>query len=334
MDYALGIDGGGTKSHLALFDMEGNLVDFGKWGSLNHEGMNGSFEQLRSELGNFIFDILNKNKIKIDNITSSVFGMAGVDTEPQHKIISDIISGLGFKNFSLSNDAFLGIPAGSPSCYGICAINGTGCTIVGVNSKGKMFQIGGVGYISGDFGGGGMFGRLVISTVYGEFFRKGEPTRMTPLLMEKLGIKSKYDFVEKIYKMFEERTLDLRDLTKLLFEAAKNNDKVSLDILSESGKNYADGISAMIEELEFDKNNDDDLYIVFAGSIFSKGEHPKIIDTIKERLAAGNPLLKFKFNILKIPPVAGAAFWAFNNLNINDKNKYYDKIRSQLENIN
>jgi len=334
MDYVLGIDAGGTKSHLALFDIEGNMIDFGRWGSLNHEGMPGSFGQFKNELNKFVFDILYKNKIKIDRITSAAFGVAGVDTKPQHEIISKIISETGFKNFSLANDAFLGIPAGSPACSGICAINGTGCTIVGVNSKGKMFQIGGVGYISSDYGGGGMFGRIVISSVYSEFFRKGEPTCMTPLLMEKLKIKSKYEFVETIYKMFEEHSLDLRELTKLLFEAAKKNDKVSLDILAESGRNYAGGISGMIEELEFDKNKDDDLYIVFAGSIFSKGENPKIIDTIKEKLAVSNRGLRIKYKILKVPPVAGAVFWAFNNLNIQDKDECYAKICSQLENLN
>jgi len=334
MDYVLGIDAGGTKSHLALFDIEGSMIDFGRWGSLNHEGMPGSFGQFKKELNKFVSDILKKNKIKIDSVKFAAFGVAGVDTKPQHEIISKILRETGFRNFTLANDAFLGIPAGCPSCYGICAINGTGCTIVGVNDKEKMFQIGGVGFISGDYGGGGMFGRLVISSVYGEFFRKGEPTYLTPLLMEKLGIKSKYEFIETIYKKFEEHSLDLRELTKLLFAAANKNDKVSLDILTASGVNYANGISAMIEELEFDKNKDYDIYIVFAGSIFSKGEHPKIIDTIKEKLAAGNQGLKLKYNILKVPPVAGAVYWAFNNLNVPNKRECYAKICSQLENFN
>ena len=38
-EYVIGVDIGGTKSHLALFDTEGNFVDFDHWGCLNHEGL-------------------------------------------------------------------------------------------------------------------------------------------------------------------------------------------------------------------------------------------------------------------------------------------------------
>jgi len=333
MEYVLGLDAGGTKSHLALFDIEGTLVDFGCWGSLNHESFPGSFKQFKSEARRFINGILKKNNIAFNQVTSAAFGVAGVDIKPQHDTISKIMSEIGFKKFTLANDAFLGISAGSPSCYGICAINGTGCTIVGADKKGKMFQIGGVGFISDDYGGGGMLGRLVISSVYSEFFRKGEPTCMTPLLMDILGIKSKYDFVERIYKKSEDNSLDIRDLSRLLFDAAIKNDKVSLDILTCAGINYANGICAMIEELEFEKYPDDDLYIVLAGSVFSKGEHPKIIDTIKEKLKISNPVLNLKYTLLKVPPVAGAVYWALNNLNITGKENCYAKIISQFENI-
>jgi len=333
MEYVLGIDGGGTKSHLALFDTDGNLIDFGRWGSLNHESFEGSYEQLKDEVDHFVTDILNKNNLKIGQIKSAVFGIAGVDTKKQHGIISNIMSEVGFKKFTLANDAYLGISAGSPSCYGICAINGTGCTIVGVNNKGKMFQIGGVGFISDDYGGGGTLGRLVISSVHNEFFRKGEPTCLTPVLMDILGIKSKYDFVETIYHRFEEHTLSIRDLSKLIFEAANKNDKVSLNILRDVGINYSNGIRAMIDELEFAEFPDEELYIVFAGSIFSRGEHPKTIDTIKEILAQTNPGLNLKYTLLKVPPVAGAVFWALNNLNVPNKNEYYKKICDQLLNI-
>jgi len=331
MEYVMGIDAGGTKSHLALFDINGTLVDFGHWGTLNHEALDGSFEQFRDEINQFVTKILNKNNIKQNQIKSAGFGVAGVDTKAQHKIISQIISEIGFEKFTLANDAYLGIPAGSPSGFGICAINGTGCTLVGENSKGKTLQIGGVGFISADYGGGGIMGRKVISTVYCELFRKGEPTCLTPALMKIYDIESKYDFVEKIYARLEGGWLDTRNLSRLLFDGALKNDKVSLDILRDVGINYANGICAMIEELEFEQNPNEELWIVFAGSVFSKGEHPKIIDTIKERLAQSNPGLNLKYTLLKAPPVAGAVFWALKNLNID--NICHQKICAQLQNI-
>jgi len=333
MEYAIGIDIGASKSHLALFDTMGTLVDFGHWGPLNHEVLPGSFGQFHEELEQFVTQVLSKKGLKLEQIVSSVFGIAGVDTKVQHGIVSQIIKEIGFKKFTLANDAFLGIPAGSPIGTGICAINGSGCTLTGINSEGRMFQIGGVGYISADYGGGGMLGAKVISTVYSELFRKGGPTCMTPVLFEKLGLASKYDFVEKIYEKIGNGSFAVSSCAKMLFDAAKKNDIVALDILRDVGISYADGISGMIEELQFNQNASEDIYIVLAGSVFVKGDHPLMIDTVKEKLGKDNPDCDFKYTLLKVPPVAGAAFWALNNLNIIDKKSYYDRVCAQLQNM-
>jgi N-acetylglucosamine kinase-like BadF-type ATPase len=329
--YAVGVDIGGTKSHIALFDTAGTLVDFAHWGGLNHEGLPGSFGQFHKEMQQFAGNILSKNGIKIDQVESAAFGISGVDTKAQYGIVSGILTEIGFKKFALANDAFLGIPAGSPLGTGICAINGTGCTLAGINKEGKMLQIGGVGYISADYGGGGGLGREVISAVYCELFRKGEPTCLTQVLFEKLGITNKYDYIDKIYEKFDSGSLRITSLTLSLFDAAMKNDKVALDILYNSGMNYANGICGMIEELEFDKSNED-IYIVFAGSVFVKGIHPMITDTIKENLGRQYPGLNLKYTMLNMPPVAGAVFWALNNLGTGDKKALYEKVCSQFDN--
>ena len=333
MEYVIGVDTGATKSHLAVFDTDGTLVDFGHWGPLNHEVLPGSYEQFHEELEQFIMRVLSKKQIKLEQMASAVFGIAGADTKVQYGIVSQIIEKIGFKKFTLANDAFLGIPAGNPMGTGICAINGTGCTLAGINGEGKMFQIGGVRYISADYGGGGILGEKVVSTVYSELFRKGEPTCMTPALFEKLGISSKYDFVERIYEKFDEGTFNVTSYAKMLFEAANKNDNVASCILRDVGISYANGIAGMIEELQFNLNTDEDICVVFAGSVFVKGDHPMIIDTIKEKLGSEYPNSSFKYTLLKVPPVAGAAFWALNNLNIGDKIVYHDKVCSQLQDM-
>ena len=157
-EYVIGVDIGGTKSHLALFDIEGNFIDMGLWGPLNHESLPGSFDQFKKEFSQFLTQVLSKNKISKKQIVYSALGVAGVDTKQQHAIVSEILKKIGLENFTLANDAYLGIPAGSKTGTGICAINGTGCTLAGINKKGKMLQIGGVGFLSADMGGGGYIG--------------------------------------------------------------------------------------------------------------------------------------------------------------------------------
>ena len=325
-EYVIGIDTGSTKSHLAIFDTDGNIVCLEKCGPLSFEegGTPGSFALFEKEFGRFVAGALSKNNITMKQVEYSVMGLTGIDTKHQHRVVSGIMQRLGFERITLVNDAFLGIPAGNPDGVGICAINGTGCTLAGINREGKMLQIGGVGYVSADYGGGGIMGRLVVSAVYSELFRGGEPTRMTPVLLQKLGISSKYDFVDIIYDRIADKSFDVTACSKMLFEAALENDAAASKLLRGIGASYAGGISCMIDELKFSR--EEELNIVFAGSNFVRGESPLLLDTIKEAVCAGHPEYRIKWILLQAPPVAGAIIRAFNILKGNEKYAWRDKI--------
>ena len=321
-EYVIGVDVGGSKSHLAIFDREGNYVGLGEWKGLNHESMPGSYAQLEKELGDFVSQVTSKHKINMSQVSNAVFGMAGADTVEQHEKISGVLTRLGFKRHTLVNDSFLGIPAGSRTGTGICAINGTGCTLAGINGAGKMLQIGGVGYISSDRGGGSTMARFLVSAVFSELFRKAEATSMTPMFLEYLGLTNKHDFVEKIYEKNSNKTFDWVACINMVFEAADKNDTVALRFLREVAESYAGGISTIIDEMEFSK--DEVINIVLAGSVFVKGANPQLIGALKEYLKAFNPDNKFEYILLNVPPVAGATIWALNILN--GKTDSYDKV--------
>ena len=324
-EYVIGIDIGATKSHLALFDTEANLIDLAHWGPLNHEMMPGSFKQFEEEFGSFVSSVINKNKITMEQVAFSVLGVAGVDTKLQHRIISEILRKLKFGQFILANDAYLGIPAGNPKGSGICAISGSGCTLAGINKEGKMLQIGGVGYLSSDKGGAYYIGRMLLSAVYSELFRKEKATLMTELIFKEIGIVSKYDYVEILSEKIAEKTFNAGSCNRLAFKAATAGDEVAIGILRDVAANYAGGIKCMIEELQFPK--EDDIYIVFAGSVFVKEEHPILINMLKEMVSGSNPAYKFAYVKLSVPNVAGAVIWAFNSLN---RSGFYDKVCSQM----
>ena len=330
-EYIMGIDIGGTKSHLALFDRDGNFLDLCHWGPLNHEVLPGSFTQFEEEFGRFVREVLSRHGIKIEQVVSAVLGVAGVDTKRQHSIISKIIEGLGFKKYILANDAFLGIPAGNRSGRGtgICAINGTGCTLAGINREGRMLQIGGVGVLSADMGGGNYIGGRLLSAVYTELFRKGEATLMTNLLFDKIGTKSKYDYIETIHGKIDDGTFNIGACNQMVFDAAGQGDSAAAGILHDIAANYAGGIQCMIEELNFPP--EDELYIVFAGSVFVKGEHPLLLDTLKEMVSRSSPGHRISYVKLDVPNVAGAVIWALNTLH--GQGGYYERVCNQFRNV-
>jgi N-acetylglucosamine kinase-like BadF-type ATPase len=334
-EYVIGVDIGATKSHLALFDVNGDLIDFGRWGRLNYETLPGLYAQFEEELGQFVSGIISKNGISMEQVSYSVLGVGGIDTKKQHITISEILEKLGFKRFTLVNDAFLGIPAGNKTGIGICAINGSGCTLAGINKEGRMLQIGGVGAVSADMGGGAYMGERLVSAVYSELFRKGRATLMTSLLFKELGITSKYDYIEKIHEKQSGGFFDINKCGAMVFEAVRQNDPVAAGILREMADNYANGISCMIEELKFPR--DEELHVVFAGSVFVKGEHPLLLDSIKDKVSGDNQGWNIAYKLLDVPNVAGAVIWALdsinNNSNKNDKNVHYNKVCRQLRDL-
>lgn len=316
--YVLGIDGGGTKSHLAIFDDHAEKAAFRTFGTLNHECMAGSFAQLEHALGTFINGALRDIDVGIDQIEYGVFGLAGVDTKKQHKKISSMLKRIGISKFTLSNDAFLGIPAGSPDGTGICAINGTGCSVAGKDKNGKAIQVGGMGEVSGDLGGASCMGMAATSAIYNSLFRLGEPTVMTDIVFKQIGIteKDKYDFMEIFMEKLEKKEFKISRFNRLLFEAAGLGDKVARDVLAGIAQNYAGAINYLLQELDFPANNE--MCVVFAGSVFVKGEHPFLIDTIKELIEKRNPGRKINYLRLEKPPVTGAIAEAMNMIGRND----------------
>ena len=323
--YVMGIDAGGTKSHLAIFDDEASLVAFGSWGPLNHEVLPGSFGQLEKELHAFISKTAQPHGIGPGDIAYAVFGLGGVDTKEQHRVISDIITRLGIARFTLCNDAYLGVAAACPDNTGICAINGSGCTIAGIGAAGEMLQIGGIGELSRDLGGASQISMSVLGAVYESLFREGGPTALARPVLEALGIKDKYDYTDAVSAKLTDKSFHMPGLNRLLFQYS--DDGVSQRLLSDIAKNYTGGISCMLRELDFSHENP--VHIVFAGSVFAKEKNPVLIDMIKEMLADLHPGSSFIYTILKVPPVAGAVIWALRGIGITKD--VSGRVSAQLE---
>ncbi|MDF2986819.1 MAG: hypothetical protein K0R50_2329 [Eubacterium sp.] len=310
--YVLGVDGGGTKTQCALYDIEGKQVDFINWGPTNHEVLKGGFLAVKSEMTVMVNYLLKRNGIQLNQIVKSVFGMAGVDTKSQHAEVSKIIKDLGFENFELYNDAYLGIKAGSKNGWGIGVVHGTGVCVAGIDHLGNTLQIGGQGMLTGDFGGGTYLGGKFIQSIYNYYFRCGEYTYMLELLPDELKVSSKHDFIDNATKKIDEGLIKVAELNRLVFEAANREDAAAINILKELGESLAQSINGCIRGMDFEESVS--LQIVLSGSINTKANNTTIIDTIKERVASGNRDRTIEFIILDKIPAMGAVIWALESI--------------------
>lgn len=304
----IGIDGGGTKSHLGLFDARGNCRGIFRHGPLNHESMEGSYAQLEAELPAFILGSLARAGAAVSDVEYGVFGLAGVDTSRQHQLISDILRQIGLTRFTLCNDAYLGVAAGCPGGIGICAINGTGSVMAAIDHSGNIAQIGGIGEISNDCGGSGWYGIQLMGAVYGELFKEEPPTVMRRMLFEQIGISAAAEYTETLTAKLEDETITTEALNRLVFVAAGAGDAVAQSILARSAEHYTGGIVHLARKMDFPA--DQTIRITFAGSVFVKETVKLLPEMIKQQVRARLNDRPVKFLCLDTVPVAGAVFWA------------------------
>ena len=305
----IGIDGGGTKSHLAIFDETGKPVCFKARGTLNHEVISGSFASLEEVLPEFLHSALSEIGAGIGDVAYSVFGLAGVDLQWQYEHIKGILLKTGFASdrFTLCNDAFLGVPAGCPGGIGICAINGTGSTMAAIDNKGKMFQLGGLGYLTDDCGGSSWFGEQVLAVVYNALFKCTPATLLTDMMFECLDVTHKNHYLETLTTKLHTEVF-LHEFNRLVFQAAAKGDETAIGIIGRSAEHYAGGIAHLIMNMDFPQNQV--THVTFAGSVFVKEKVQLLPDLIKQRVGELTGNRPVEFHTLASPPVAGALFRA------------------------
>lgn len=299
----LGLDGGGTKTRCALYNTATDTLLTVRGGSTNHEALPGGMGALADAVSGIVFPLLEQAGVSADGLRAAAFGMSGVDTPMQHEFISQILAGMGFSRFLLSNDAYLGVKA-EVGRSGVSAVNGTGYSVAGIAADGRTMQIGGHNDLTGDLGGSGYLVPAAIRAVYTALFKRGEETALTGMFFDWLGIDARDAFCQAVAMQIYGAMADTyRRISQLLHEAAGAGDAVARRILIDSGEDYALSIRCIAEELALPSPVD----VVLLGSQFTRCECPLAIDTLRSSLAKAGD---YRIRIISTEPVAGALLWA------------------------
>ncbi|MCL2248280.1 MAG: hypothetical protein FWC13_03340 [Oscillospiraceae bacterium] len=322
----LGVDGGSTKSHLVLFDESSNCTQTAAIGALNHEVLEGSFDEFRQIICEEIAKILKAADAHSDNVAYAVLGLSGADTISQHERLTDIVKETGIRNFLVCNDALLGVSSTCPDSVGICAINGSGFKIAAVDKSGESIHTCGVGALTDDCGGGTWYGQRAISMVYNEIYKLGKPTIMKKLLFNLTGVKHREEFLDIVADRYVEGKIDLVALNSIPFEAAASGDEVAIGVLSDSAEQYAGAIARVAMDMDFPK--EDTLHVALAGSVFVKQKVKILQELIEKRVADALGERPVKYIIAEAPPVAGAVIRAMQKSGIKPDTT---KIKAELK---
>ena len=303
--YFLGVDGGNTKTDYLLCTVEGDFVDVYRTDTCSHECFDSGYDGMEQAMGQQLSHLLDRNGISVTDIVSAGLGLAGADLPSQVVELKKRVENIGLTCYGLSNDGILGIKGASDSGVGLCAVNGTGTVIVGIDEKGETLQVGGVGSMSGDAAGGGYISGQIISRLYDFYYRCGADSAMFPKLMELLNAKSE-DMLTLVsdYDLLDKHTVDIIQIGAA---AAVEGDAVAKSIFDAVGVSIGRSAAGCIRVLSFEKS--DPIDIVQVGSIWHKvpykGMQASFLETAQSLSGKNCRLVT-----LQAPAAVGGVLWA------------------------
>lgn len=264
MNYFIGLDGGGTKTHCIITNDNLTVLYECKGGPSNFL-MIGT-EKVAKTILDLIIECTEKLSISTSDVSSIVLGTTGAgrrnDAESLETSFFNLANSLNIKinNFRVESDArialegaFLGIP-------GSILISGTGSIMFGKDLKGKIHRVGGFGRFIGDEGSGFKIGREGLRAAAKNFDGRGKETLLLKYLKENFSIKSPESLISEIYS----NNFDIASFATAVLESASMGDSISKDILETECDELLLHIKAMYKLL-----NEELMYTAFIGSIIS-----------------------------------------------------------------
>ncbi len=279
MQYYLGVDAGGTKTHVLIGDADGHVLGFGKAGAGNYECY--GYDAAYKEIEKAVNGALETAGLTLGQIDGIGMGIAGADlpenyVDIEREIFTPMFGAIP-RNFR--NDSMGGLRGGTKDPFGIVIACGTGCVCAGVNRQGKDTRVGGISEEFGDMVSGSSIGIEGLKAVWR--YRDGiiGETKMAKLFIERAGCKD----IEELFYTFYKRKLwydDIQPMAKLVFDAAYDGDEAACDILEWGGRYLADMVNTVARHLDMSRDTFD---VVMTGSVF-KGASPVLIDAMSARV--------------------------------------------------
>ena len=284
MGYWLGIDGGGTNCRAAIVDRQGSVVGEGKTDAANflRVGLDNAVRHIEQA----VREACDRAGIRPEQIRAACIGLAGVSHPEHHRRMLEAIKGvLPIPEIALETDARVALAGATGNEPGVVIIAGTGSIACGINARGRFARAGGWGPTMGDEGSGSYIGRRALEAVVMAYDYRGEPTSMMDPVLRHFGVSSPPELPPVIYDSPAEVMGKIAQLSRIVVEAAQNQDKVARQILGDAAVELAKAALAVIEQLRMETET---FRIAYVGGVFEAGE--LILAPLREEIVKVAPM--------------------------------------------
>jgi N-acetylglucosamine kinase-like BadF-type ATPase len=198
----LAVDGGATKTDLALVAADGGLLalERGQLSSPHYLGLEGSLDVLADLLAR----ASDQAGIAADDGPVTDLGqllVAGVDLPSEVDDFQKAVDARGWSARSIvDNDTFAILRAGTEQGWGVAVVCGTGINCVGIAPDGRHARFPALGAITGDWGGGYDVGLAAVSAAARSEDGRGAKTSLEHAVPAYFGLSTPTELAEAIHR--------------------------------------------------------------------------------------------------------------------------------------
>ena len=319
----LAIDGGNSKTDVALIGWDGAVLGVAGGGGSNHQAI--GREQALAVLTELVSAAVVAagrpagGTGPVAEHTSAC--LAGADLPEEEAELGAAVQAQGWSVTSaVVNDTFAVLRAGlddaSPQSsggriqgqhWGIGVVCGAGMNCVGVAPDGRTTRFLALGPLSGDWGGGGSLARDTLWWAIRAEDGRGPQTELRAAVAAHFGVPQVRDVVTGIY-FGTMAGSELHGLVPVLLQVAGRGDKVARSIVQRQAEEICLTVTAAAGHLGLTGT---ELPVVLGGSVLTARD-PGLTSAIYDRLAAALPGSDVR--IVDVPPIAGAALLGLDHV--------------------
>lgn len=305
----ISIDGGGTKTHLGLFDRQGHLLYQAISSGCNHQSLGVEiYQKVISEMIDTMLQTMNINQ---SQITYAHLGLSGADLESDIERLSRATKPiLEDIPFTIENDAWLILRSGLHEPYGAVCICGTGTNAAAIHGEGKKAILRSLGFTLGIYGGGLDIAREALHYAFRAEELTYKKTRLMDAIPPLLGVKTMADVVALFYPQPKLDRHQMGEITALTFKLANQGDVVCQEIIERIATFLGYQTAGVIKQIEEEHHQ---IPVVIGGRVFEEGNQ-LLIDTMLKCLKEEVPQAYLVRPIY--PPMIGGYLRALDHLHI------------------